>query len=375
MRRTVTHVTTSRLLLTLAAAVLCASGALAQMSERPVGGSGGGGGSSAFGDLTSGTNTSATMTVGTGAAIAASGSGAIAATTAAALAANPSDCAGDTFAQAIAASGNLTCAGVPLAAISGLGTGVATALGTPSSANLAAALTDETGSGALVFANTPTLVTPDVGAATGTSLVLSGNVTAANLITGGTLTDTQFCVYNSTGPVFDCNVGFSGTGNVARVAGATLTTPALGVATATSLNGLTVTTSTGTLTVANSKVLTASNTLTLTGTDASSVAFGSGGVVSYTIASGATTLNTSAVNTGTCGSAQTASATGTATTDAITWTFNADPTAVTGYSGSVNGMLTIIVYPTTNTVNFKVCNNTASNITPGAVTLNWRVVR
>ena len=51
----------------------------------------------------------------------------------------------------------------PLAAGSGgtglssLGTGVATFLGTPSSANLAAAVTDETGTGALVFAASPTL--------------------------------------------------------------------------------------------------------------------------------------------------------------------------------------------------------------------------
>jgi len=41
--------------------------------------------------------------------------------------------------------------------ISSLGTGVATFLGTPSSANLAAAVTDETGTGALVFAASPTL--------------------------------------------------------------------------------------------------------------------------------------------------------------------------------------------------------------------------
>jgi hypothetical protein len=26
-------------------------------------------------------------------------------------------------------------------------------------------------------------------------------------------------------------------------------------------------------------------------------------------------------------------------------------------------------------VNFKVCNNTGTSITPGAITLNWRVVR
>jgi len=41
--------------------------------------------------------------------------------------------------------------------ITSLGTGIATFLGTPSSANLAAALTDETGTGANVFAASPTL--------------------------------------------------------------------------------------------------------------------------------------------------------------------------------------------------------------------------
>ena len=69
--------------------------------------------------------------------------------------------------------------------ITSFGTGIATFLGTPSSANLAATVTDETGSGALVFANTPTLVTPAIGAATGTSLNLSGSLTAASV----TLTD------------------------------------------------------------------------------------------------------------------------------------------------------------------------------------------
>lgn len=44
--------------------------------------------------------------------------------------------------------------------LSSLGTGVATWLGTPSSSNLAAAVTDETGSGALVFGTSPTLATP-----------------------------------------------------------------------------------------------------------------------------------------------------------------------------------------------------------------------
>ena len=47
--------------------------------------------------------------------------------------------------------------------LTSLGTGVATWLGTPSSSNLASAVTDETGSGALVFATSPSLVTPVLG--------------------------------------------------------------------------------------------------------------------------------------------------------------------------------------------------------------------
>ena len=47
--------------------------------------------------------------------------------------------------------------------VSGLGTGDATFLATPSSANLIAAVTDETGTGSLVFATSPTLVTPALG--------------------------------------------------------------------------------------------------------------------------------------------------------------------------------------------------------------------
>jgi hypothetical protein len=64
--------------------------------------------------------------------------------------------------------------------ITSLGTGVATFLGTPSSANLASAITDETGSGSLVFATSPTLVTPNLGTPTAlnltnaTSLPVSG---------------------------------------------------------------------------------------------------------------------------------------------------------------------------------------------------------
>jgi hypothetical protein len=61
--------------------------------------------------------------------------------------------------------------------ITSFGAGVATFLGTPSSANLAAAVTDETGSGALVFANTPALTSPVLTTATATSLTLNDGYT------------------------------------------------------------------------------------------------------------------------------------------------------------------------------------------------------
>ena len=70
--------------------------------------------------------------------------------------------------------------------ITSLGTGIADFLGTPSSANLAAAVTGETGTGGLVFANTPTLVTPVLGAATATSIAFGDALVGSNTGTAGT---------------------------------------------------------------------------------------------------------------------------------------------------------------------------------------------
>ena len=94
-------------------------------------------------------------------------------------------------------SGTLTNAtGLPISTgVDGLGTGVATFLATPSSANLASAVTGETGSGALVFATSPTLVTPNIGVASGTSLTLTGDLTVQGTTT--TIDSTTIAIQNA----------------------------------------------------------------------------------------------------------------------------------------------------------------------------------
>ena len=65
--------------------------------------------------------------------------------------------------------------------------GTATTLGSFSSSNLASALTDETGSGSAVFATSPTLVTPVLGAASATSIEVSGSVNVGTALSSPTV--------------------------------------------------------------------------------------------------------------------------------------------------------------------------------------------
>ena len=70
--------------------------------------------------------------------------------------------------------------------ITSLGAGIATFLETPSSANLASALTDEAGSGTVAFTNSPTFTTPTLGAAAATSIALPDVLLGSALATAST---------------------------------------------------------------------------------------------------------------------------------------------------------------------------------------------
>jgi hypothetical protein len=110
--------------------------------------------------------------------------------------------------------------------ITSLGTGVATFLGTPSSANLASAVTDETGSGSLVFATSPTLTTPALGTPSSGTLTnctfptLNQNTTGSAATVTGNATGSTFGFnsgYGSVATAYGCRawVNFNGTGTVA----------------------------------------------------------------------------------------------------------------------------------------------------------------
>lgn len=103
---------------------------------------------------------------------------------------------------------------------------------------------------------------------------------------------------------------------------------------------------------------------------------GTAGAFGVLIGSGTAAMNTALVASGACETVVTVATSGVATTDVITVGFNGDPTAVTGYGASATGaVLSIYPYPTSGNANFRVCNNTSASITPGALTLNFRVVR
>ena len=96
--------------------------------------------------------------------------------------------------------------------ITSLGTGVATFLGTPTSANLATAVTDETGSGSLVFATSPTLVTPVLGTPSSGDLTSCTGLPISTGVSGlGTNVATALAVNVGSSGAFVTNGGALGT--------------------------------------------------------------------------------------------------------------------------------------------------------------------
>ncbi len=90
----------------------------------------------------------------------------------------------------------------------------------------------------------------------------------------------------------------------------------------------------------------------------------------------ALSLGTSAIAANSCATAVTASAPGAdQSTDAASWTPVGDISGVTGYGVSSTDGLIIYPYVITDNVGFRVCNSTSASITPGSVSINWKVLR
>lgn len=168
--------------------------------------------------------------------------------------------------------------------ITGLATGISTFLGSPSSANFLAAVTDETGSGAVVGATSPTLVTPSLGVATATSinkLAIPAPATSATL----TPTDGKNFTYSNT-------MALAGTdGNTYTFPASTATIPGNNISNSWS--------GTQTFTSATSITLASAANMTMSAT--SVIGSGTGNITSNYSTGATTSGNTKSVNIGTAG--------------------------------------------------------------------------
>jgi hypothetical protein len=86
-------------------------------------------------------------------------------------------------------------------------------------------------------------------------------------------------------------------------------------------------------------------------------------------------LGTTAIGSGACATTVTITATGVNINDTLTWVPNGDTSTLAGYGANAAGHLDITAWPSTNAVNFKVCNSTGGSLTPHSLQLNWAVVR
>lgn len=106
--------------------------------------------------------------------------------------------------------------------ISSFGTGIATFLGTPSSANLAAALTDETGTGVAVFGTSPTIGTPAITGGTLVQSVTRGLEEDVNVVASAATGTINFDVSTASVWYYTSNATANHTLNFRYSSGATL---------------------------------------------------------------------------------------------------------------------------------------------------------
>jgi hypothetical protein len=170
------------------------------------------------------------------------------------------------------------------------GVGIPSFLANPTSANLRAAVTDETGTGVLVFNTSPTLVTPALGtpsALVGTNITgTAAGLTAGNVTTNANLTGAITSVGNaaSLGSFTSANLlaaltDETGTGAAVFGTSPTIATPIITnptVSTGTFTSPALVTPAIG---VATGTSLTATGTLVSSGTAGVGYSTGAGGVV------------------------------------------------------------------------------------------------
>jgi hypothetical protein len=131
--------------------------------------------------------------------------------------------------------------------ITSLGTGVATFLETPSSANLAAAVTDETGTGSLVLGTNPTIAAPTItgaGTIAGTFTGnLTGNVTGTVSGNAGTVTNGVYTTDTGTvtstmildGTILNADINASAAIDKTKISGTAVTVADTGTVTSTML--------------------------------------------------------------------------------------------------------------------------------------------
>jgi hypothetical protein len=139
-------------------------------------------------------------------------------------------------------------------------------------------------------------LTVGVAGTTAGSVVLSGGTSGTTTLVVAATTSGTLTLPAGTGTVTALGNTTTGSGSIVLATSPTLTTPTLGVASATTINKVTLTApATGsTLTIADGKTLTVSNTLTLAGTDSTVMTFPSS---TTTVAGLGTTQTFTATNT------------------------------------------------------------------------------